>query len=109
MLSPPDPLIIRARMALPPSGAAATAQALSLWDGLQSALQVYDAAVAATSLSSEGVSRSTDPATAAKAVAEWLTAYEQATASALTPEIDSYLNAAPLGNTFRYDGVSLRF
>ena len=83
---------------------------LAAWNALKGALATYDAAVAAQSLSSEGVSRSISVAEAARNVKEWLLVYDAVLAENAEEavEMDPNVMAQPMGHTFDHSGVWLR-
>ncbi len=102
-----DPAIVAARLAV--LVASPTAQITALWTGLQRALTTYDLAVA-SSLASEGVSRSMNFDAAARQVVEWHAAYTTATAAtALPADADPELLQGTWGRHWRQNGLPLEF
>lgn len=102
----PDSAIIAARLAV--LVADPTPQITALWNGLQKALTAYDLAVA-SSLSSEGVSRSMNFDAAGKQVAEWFAAYQSACATATLPaDADPVLSREAMGFHVAFSSVALR-
>jgi hypothetical protein len=83
---------------------------LAVWNKLKEALETYAAAVAAQSLSSEGVSRNMSVAEAARNVKEWLLVYDAVVAENAEDavEMDPNVMAQPMGHTFDHSGVWLR-
>lgn len=107
----PDSSIVRARV-LVLGTAPSVAAVLAAWNGVKGALAGYDAAVAAVSLSSEGVSRSMDVDAAQRNVVEWLMVYDTvlaAQAEDAVEDADAVTLGPAMGHTVDHSGVILRF